>query len=36
MPKPRYLLTAVYSWFTEGFGAPDLREAKALLEARDA
>jgi hypothetical protein len=23
---------AVYRWFTEGFGAPVLKEAKALLE----
>jgi predicted ATPase len=34
--EARYLLAPVYSWFTEGFGAPDLREANALLEARDA
>jgi predicted ATPase len=27
------LLAPVYSWFTEGFDTPDLREAKALLEA---
>jgi predicted ATPase len=26
------LLAPVYSWFTEGFDAPDLREAKALLD----
>ena len=26
------LLAPVYDWFTEGFGAPDLVEAKALLE----
>jgi class 3 adenylate cyclase/predicted ATPase len=26
------LLGAVYGWFTEGFDAPDLREAKALLD----
>jgi predicted ATPase len=25
------LLAPVYSWFTEGFGTPDLKEAKALL-----
>jgi predicted ATPase len=25
-------LSAVYSWFTEGFDTPDLREAKALIE----
>jgi hypothetical protein len=27
------LTLSVYAWFTEGFGTPDLREAKALLEA---
>ncbi len=26
------LLAPVYDWFTEGFDAPDLKEAKALLE----
>ena len=26
------LLAPVYGWFTEGFGTPDLREAKALLK----
>jgi predicted ATPase len=26
------LLAPVYGWFTEGFGTPNLREAKALLE----
>jgi predicted ATPase len=26
------LLAPVYGWFTEGFGTPVLREAKALLE----
>ena len=30
--KAHELLTPVYSWFTEGFDTPDLREAKALLE----
>ena len=25
------LLAQIYDWFTEGFGAPDLKEAKALL-----
>ena len=25
------LLAPVYGWFTEGFGTPDLKEAKALL-----
>jgi predicted ATPase len=28
----RDLLAPVYGWFTEGFAAPDLKEAKALLE----
>jgi hypothetical protein len=27
------LLAPVYGWFTEGFDAPDLKEAKALLDA---
>ena len=27
------LLAPVYGWFTEGFGTPDLKEAKALLDA---
>jgi hypothetical protein len=26
------LLEAVYGWFTEGFDAPDLKEATALFE----
>ncbi|MGI9304307.1 MAG: AAA family ATPase [Gammaproteobacteria bacterium] len=30
--KPRERLTAIYGWFTEGFGAPDLRDAKQLLD----
>jgi hypothetical protein len=25
------LLAPIYSWFTEGFGTPDLKEARALL-----
>ena len=25
------LLAPIYGWFTEGFGAPDLKDAKALL-----
>ena len=29
--EPRNLLAPVYGWFTEGFGTPDLKEAKALL-----
>jgi len=28
----RDLLAPVYGWFTEGFDAPDLKEAKALLD----
>jgi len=30
--KARLLLSAVYTWFTEGFGTADVQEAKALLE----
>ena len=30
--EARQLLAEVYGWFTEGFGTPDLREAKALLD----
>ena len=30
--RVRELLTPVYGWFTEGFDARDLKEAKALLE----
>ena len=30
--EARELLAPVYSWFTEGFDTPDLKEAKALLE----
>ena len=26
------MLAPIYGWFTEGFGTPDLREAKALLD----
>ena len=26
------LLAPIYGWFTEGFDAPDLKEAKALLD----
>jgi predicted ATPase len=26
------ILEPTYGWFTEGFGTPDLKEAKALLE----
>ena len=28
----RDLLGPIYGWFTEGFGAPDLKDAKALLD----
>jgi predicted ATPase len=28
----RYLLAPVYGWFTEGFDAPDLKQAKTLLD----
>jgi len=31
--EARQLLAEVYAWFTEGFDTPDLKEAKALLEA---
>jgi predicted ATPase len=30
--EARDLLAPVYSWFTEGFGTPDLQEARALLD----
>jgi predicted ATPase len=30
--EARELLANVYSWFTEGFGTPDLEDAKALLD----
>ena len=30
--EARDLLAPVYGWFTEGFDAPDLRDAKALLD----
>jgi predicted ATPase len=30
--EARDLLAPVYSWFTEGFGTPYLKEAKALLD----
>jgi hypothetical protein len=29
--EARDLLAPVYGWFTEGFDAPELKEAKALL-----
>ena len=34
--EARDLLAPVYAWFTEGFGTPDLKEAKALLDELDA
>jgi tetratricopeptide (TPR) repeat protein len=34
--EARDLLAPVYGWFTEGFGTPDLKEAKALLDALNA
>ena len=30
--RARDFLAPIYSWFTEGFGTPDLKEAKALLD----
>ena len=30
--EARALLAPIYGWFTEGFDAPDLKEAKALLD----
>jgi class 3 adenylate cyclase/tetratricopeptide (TPR) repeat protein len=30
--EARDLLAPIYNWFTEGFDAPDLKEAKALLD----
>ena len=34
--EARDLLAPVYDGFTQGFDTPDLKEAKALLEALDA
>ena len=34
--EARDLLAAIYGWFTEGFATPDLKEAKALIEALEA
>ena len=31
--EARDLLAPVYGWFTEGFDTPDVKEAKALLDA---
>lgn len=33
LTEARDLLAPVYGWFTEGFDTPDLKEAKALLDA---
>jgi predicted ATPase len=30
--EARDLLGPIYDWFTEGFDAPDLKDAKALLD----
>jgi hypothetical protein len=30
--EARELLAPAYGWFTEGFGTPDLKDAKTLLE----
>jgi predicted ATPase len=30
--EARDLLASCYNWFTEGFGTPNLKEAKGLLE----
>jgi hypothetical protein len=30
--EARAMLVEIYSWFTEGFDAADLKDAKALLE----
>ena len=30
-PEALNLLTLIFSWFSEGFDTPDLKEAKALL-----
>jgi tetratricopeptide (TPR) repeat protein len=30
--EARALVGPIYNWFTEGFGAPDLKDAKALLD----
>ena len=30
--EARDVLAPAYGWFTEGFDAPDLKEAKALLD----
>ena len=30
--EARGLLAPIYGWFTEGFGTPDLKDAKVLLD----
>ena len=30
--EARAMLAEIYSWFTEGFDTPDLKDAKALLD----
>jgi hypothetical protein len=30
--EARDLLAPIYSWFTEGFDTPDLRDARALVD----
>jgi hypothetical protein len=30
--EAKKLLEAIYGWFTEGFDAPDLKEAKSFIE----
>ena len=32
LQQARELLAPIYGWFTEGFDARDLKEAKALLD----
>jgi len=32
--EARQLLAEIYGWFTEGFNTKDLKDARALLEAR--
>jgi predicted ATPase len=36
LAEARDLLAPIYGWFTEGFDTPDLKDAKALLDALDA
>ena len=31
-PEARDLVGPIYNWFTEGFDAPDLKDARALLD----